>query len=90
MNKDKAQNELDKLKDSDIGIFKTNSGVYELIVKDNTDSVDTIYINSFGVIYQSYNIPLHYGKKGIFPDNKNMNEMLNYPFGWNDFIESCF
>lgn len=86
----KLQKELNQLKNSVIGIFKTNGGVFELIMKDYIDSVDTIYITSFGAIHECHGMPLHYGKKVLFPDNKNMNEMLNDPFLWNDFLKNNF
>lgn len=90
INTSKAQNELNNIKNSVIGIFKYHSGVFELIIKENTDSFDTIHITSFGAIQTSQSLPKHYGKGILFPKGKNMNEVLNSPFDWAEFIKTNF
>lgn len=86
-----AQNELNIFKDSVIGVFKGRSNApYELVVKNDEDTIDTIHITVFGAIQESYGMPKHYGKTALFPDGKNMNEMLKEPFEWANFIEVNF
>ena len=85
-----AQMQLDELKYGIIGLFKMRgSNNFELVtdVNDN-DTIDVIRVTQFGIIQQEYNLPIHYGTLKLFPDNKNMVEMLDNPFDWNDFINS--
>lgn len=81
--------ELNTLKANVIGLCKIQDK-FELVVdyKDTNKTVDTIRITQFGAIQQNYGIPMAYGKFILFPDNKNMNDMLSNPFEWSDFIES--
>lgn len=91
INTEQAQKELDNLKDKVIGIFKGHlNAPYELIVKCNKDTIDTIHITVFGAIQESYGMPKHYGKVALFGKNKSMNDVLKNPFEWSEFIESNF
>ena len=90
VNTQQAQMQLDELKYGIIGLFKMRgSNVFKLVtdVNDN-DTIDVIRVTQFGIIQQEYNLPIHYGTLKLFPDNKNMVEMLDNPFDWNDFISS--
>ena len=90
VNTQQAQMQLDELKYGIIGLFKQRgSNVFELVtdVNDN-ESIDVIRITQFGIIQQEYNLSIHYGTLKLFPDNMNMNQMLDNPFDWNDFISS--
>lgn len=90
INTQQAQIQLDELKFGVIGLFKSrNSDLFELVtdVNDN-DTIDVIRVTQFGVIQSEFNLPIHYGVFKLFPDNKNMNQILNNPFEWNDFIKS--
>lgn len=91
INTNDAQVELNKLKGNVIGIFKgIKDAPYELIVGVNDESIDTIHITSFGAIQESYGMPKHYGKIALFPNGKNMNDMLSEPFEWSKFINTNF
>jgi LEA14-like dessication related protein len=86
-----AQNELDALKNDVIGLFKMrNSNVFELVVncKETNQTIDVIRITHFGAIQQEFNLPTHFGRLSLFPDNKNMNDMLSNPFEFDAFIKS--
>lgn len=88
VNTQQAQMHLDELKFGVIGIFKNhNGGVFELITDDNGDTIDTIYISSFGAIQQSFNHSKHYGQVEMFEQGVNMNQMLDNPFEWNEFMK---
>lgn len=88
VNTRKLQNEINNLREKVIGIFRhRNLGVYELVLKDNGDSLDTVYISSFGAIQTGTCLPLHHGTYKKFPNGQNMNEMLSKPFEWREFIE---
>ena len=90
VNTQQAQMQLDELKYGIIGLFKQRgSNVFELVtdVNDN-DTIDVIRITQFGAIQQEFNLPTHFGRLHLFPNNKNMNQMLDNPFDWNDFINS--
>jgi hypothetical protein len=85
-----ARQELNTLRNDVIGIFQNrHGGVFEMIVnnQDVNSSIDTIYISSFGVICVNYNTPKSLGTVKLFPNNKNMNEMLNDPFEWDAFMK---
>ena len=85
-----AQMQLDELKYGIIGLFKSRgSNNFELVtdVNDN-DTIDVIRITQFGTIQEEFGLATHYGTLKLFPDNKNMVEMLDNPFDWNDFISS--
>lgn len=85
-----AQIQLDELKHGIIGLFKMHdSHIYELVVDvyDN-NTIDVIRITQFGAIQEEFGLPVHYGILKLFPDSKNMVEMLDKPFEWNNFINS--
>lgn len=85
-----AQTELNNLKNDVIGVFKNrNGGSFELVtgVSKDGSSIDTISITSFGAIQQDFSLPVHYGTLHLFPDNKNMNDMLSNPFEWDAFMK---
>ncbi len=88
VNTQQAQIQLDELKHGVIGLFKhRDSNIFDLVIDVNRDnSIDTIRITQFGAIQQEYNIPTQYGEMRLFPDNKNMHQMLDNPFGWVEFI----
>jgi hypothetical protein len=86
----KAQQELNTLKNDVIGIFKMNGRIdINLVVnyQETNQTIDTITITNFGAIQLEYNLPLSFGTLHLFPDNKNMNEMLDNPFEWDKFIK---
>lgn len=89
VNTQQAQIQLDELKHGIIGIFKNKlNGVFEMVTDiEGDDNISTIYISSFGAIQENYNFPIHYGTLHLFPDNKNMNDMLNSPFEWDAFMK---
>ena len=89
-----AQQELNILKNDVIGIFKPHfRDRFELIIKNNANTLDTINITEFGAIQRNIALPRDSGKIMMFEDSltcraKNLNEMLDNPFDWNDFINS--
>ena len=90
VNTQQAQMQLDELKYGIIGLFKSRGlNNFELVtdVNDN-DTIDVIRVTQFAVVQLEFNLPIHYGTLKLFPDNKNMVEMLDNPFDWNDFISS--
>lgn len=84
-----AQKELNNLKNDAIGLFKMQ-GKFELVVNFQTvnNTVDTLSLTEFGAIHINYNVNTDFGKLKLFPDNRNMNQMLDNPYEWNDFINS--
>jgi len=87
----KVQNELNVLKNDLIGIYKHSTiGVFELVlsIDKNTETIETCFISQFGAIQRGFLIPYQQGKLSLFPDNKNMNDMLDNPFEWDAFIKS--
>ena len=85
-----AQMQLNELKYGIIGLFKNRgSNIFELVtdINDN-DTIDVIRITQFGVIQKEHNLPIHFGTLKLFPDDTNMFEMLDFPYDWNDFINS--
>jgi hypothetical protein len=85
-----AQTQLDALKQGIIGLFKIHgSNQFELVVDVNNNvTIDTITFSQFGIIQEEFNLPIDYGVLKLFPDNRNMIEMLDSPFEWNAFIKS--
>ena len=86
-----AQRELNTLKNDVIGLFKMrNSNVFELVIncQETNQTIDVIRITQFGVIQKEHNLPTHFGRLHLFPNNKNMNQMLDNPFEFNAFIKS--
>lgn len=86
-----AQQELNTLKNDVIGIYKHRTlGVFELVLKINkeAETIETIFISQFGAIQRGFGIQYQQGILKLFPDNKNMNEMLDNPFEFDAFIKS--
>ena len=82
----KAQNELNNLKDHVIGIFKSGNKIHLVMnYQEPNQTVDLLTVNEFGVLQKEFNTPTYFGRLFLFPDNKNMNEMLNDVFGWAEF-----
>ena len=82
----KAQNELNDLKNYVIGIFKTKNKIHLVMnYQEPNQTVDLLTVNEFGVLQKEFNVPIDFGKLFLFPDNKNVNEMLNDVFGWAEF-----
>ena len=67
-----------------------NIGVYELVLKINKDAetIETIFISQFGAIQRGFGIPYQQGQLIMFPQGKNMNQMLDNPFEFDAFIKS--
>jgi hypothetical protein len=87
----KAQQELNNLKNDVIGLFKMrNSNIFELVIdcKETNQTIDVIRITQFAVVQIEYNLPTHFGRLYLFPKGKNMNQMLDNPFEWDAFIKS--
>ncbi len=87
-----AQNSLTALKNDVIGIYKHRTlGVFELVfsIDKKSETIETCLISQFGAIQRGFNIPYktQQGTLHLFPDNKNMNEMLDNPFKWDAFIK---
>lgn len=83
-----AQAELNNLKNDVIGIYKdAQTQRFELILEEREDSLTTINITQFGAIQTNYGFQKMYGEVKMFPDNKNMNDMLNNPFEWDAFMK---
>lgn len=85
-----AQDGLTLLKEDVIGIYKHHTlGVFELVLSINKQlkTIETCFISQFGVIQRGYSIPYQQGKLILFPDGKNMNNMLENPFEWEKFIK---
>ena len=84
----KAQNELNDLKNYVIGIFKTNNKIHLVMnYQEPNQTVDLLTVTDFGVLQKEFNTPIHFGRLFLFPDNKNMSEMLNDVFGWAEFCK---
>ena len=86
-----AQNELDTLKNDVIGLYKHRTlGVFELVLKINKDAetIETIFISQFGAIQRGFSVPYQQGQLMLFPNDKNMNQMLDNPFEFDAFIKS--
>ena len=82
----KAQDELNNLKNYVIGIFKSDNKIYLVTnYEESIQTVDLLTLTSFGILKREFNVPIYFGKLFLFPDNKNMNEMLNDVFGWAEF-----
>ena len=84
----KAQNELNDLKNYVIGIFKSDNKIHLVMnYQEPNQTVDLLTITDFGILRKEFNTPIYCGKLFLFPDNKNMNEMLNDVFGWAEFCK---
>lgn len=83
-----AKSELDDIKKYVIGVFYLPQvGQFELVIRENDTTLDTIAITSFGVINESFSVPKHFGDYHKFPENKYMRQMLKDPQDWADFIK---
>lgn len=84
----KAQNELNTLKDHVIGLFKKGER-YSLVMnyQETNKTADLMYLTEFGIIRKEFNVPSDFGKLILFPDNKNMNQMTEDVFAWNEFMK---
>ena len=86
-----ARIELNALKKHVIGIFKIRQlNDFELVLKYNEDNntLDTLDITQFGIINESFGVPLIFGTYKEFPNQVTMEEMLLNPFEWDKFIKS--
>lgn len=85
----KASLELITLKDEVIGLFKyPSSEHYELVVNvKKNGTFDSFRVTQFGAIQQLYNMPSDKGVLHLFPEGKNMNDMLNQPMVWVEFLD---
>lgn len=81
-----TQEQLNILKNDVVGIFKSN-GLFELVLSYDEEFINSIVITQFGAIQQQFNIPRRFGILKIFPDDKNMKEMLDFPFAWDAFMK---
>ena len=83
---DNVHKELRTLKKFVIGVYFHANTVYLIISHDErTKTLDTINITPFGAIQRDYNMPIR-GHYELFPDGKNMNDMLDNPQDWASFI----
>ena len=86
-----AQQELNALKNDVIGILKYGKGCpFELVLKINegNKTAETVYITQFGAINRTKFVSYNDSNLKLFPDNKNMNQMLDNPFEFDAFIKS--
>ena len=84
----KAQNELNDLKNHVIGIFKSGNKIHLVTnYEESIQTVDLLTVTVFGVLQKEFNVPIYFGRLFLFPDNKNMNEMLNDVFDWAEFCK---
>lgn len=82
---------LETLKMYTIGIYKhSNIGIFELVlsIDKQRETIETVFISQFGAIQRGFSVPYQQGILKLFPDNRNMNQMLDNPFEWNEFIKS--
>ena len=68
-----------------IGILKVRNR-FELVVYAGEKTLDTINITDFGAIQSNYCLSKRVGQLHLFPDDKNMNDMLDNPFEWSRFM----
>lgn len=81
-----AQIELNIIKSSVIGILYHNNTIYLVVhYNEKNKTVDAINITQFGAIQKNYAMPIM-GKFELFPNNQNMNQMLDHIFEWTKFI----
>lgn len=87
MNVGKINNATNDLKDHVIGIIKVR-GRYNLVCEHSptNETVDIVRFTDFGIAISEYNLPTSHGQLILFPEGKSMNDMLNSPFEWADFI----
>lgn len=84
-----ARMSLERLKKDVIGLVK-NQDLFDLITYkwEDLEAVDTVTITQFGAIQENFRFPVKYGEVKYFPNNKNMEEMLDNPFEFDNFIKS--
>lgn len=77
------------LKNHVIGVFKIRNR-FSLVMnyQETNKTVDLFTITAFGAVIKEFNIPIDFGQLILFPENKNMNDMLIDPFEWSEFIKS--
>jgi hypothetical protein len=81
------RNSLEAFKRDVIGLVK-NQDRFDLIVyKHSEDFIDTITITQFGALQENFKFPSAYGEVKYFPKGKSMDEMLDNPFEWAEFIK---
>lgn len=81
-----AQKELNDLKNHVIGIFKTGIKIHLVMnYQESIQTVDLLTVTGFGELLKEFNVPISSGRLFLFPNNKNMNEMLDDVFVWEDF-----
>lgn len=90
MNTKKLQNELNDLKENVIGLFKNPNGVFEMVVSEDKDNIDTVYLSSLGAVQTTHGLPKRYGKYVVFPNGQNFNELLSKPFEYAEFMKENF
>lgn len=86
----KVSLELITLKEKVIGLFKyPSSEHFELVVSvdEERGTFNSFRITQFGAIQQLYNMPSDKGVLHLFPEGKNMNDMLNQPMVWVEFLD---
>lgn len=82
-----AQIELNNLKNDVIGIVQIHGGFHLITKMDNT-TFDSIFITQFGAIQRDFAVSKQmFSDFKLFPDNKNMNDMLSNPFEWDAFMK---
>ncbi len=81
-----VKKELYNIKEYVIGVYHHNNITY-LILSHNEENktLDVINFTQFGAIQKTSSIPI-LGHYELFPDNQNMNQMLNNSFEWTKFI----
>ncbi len=83
-----AKQGLYDLKNEVIGLVK-NQDRFDLVVSESENGViDTVTITEFGAVHFNYCFPTSYGTIKMFPNNKNMNQMLDNPFEFDAFVKS--
>lgn len=85
-----ANIELVTLKEEVIGLFKyPNSEHFELVVSVNekNKTFESFRITQFGAVNQLYGMPFDRGTLHLFPKGKNLNDMLNHPMVWVEFLD---
>lgn len=83
------RDEFYSLKNEVIGLIRLRSSrivIFELVVVDNGDTVDTINVTQFGIVNESFSLPKSIGTYHSFPDGQNMNELLTDPYAWETFM----
>lgn len=82
---------LNDFKSKVIGLYKPiNDNDYCLITEYNKDGDEEVItyatLTPLFALHITYGFPVR-GKVAMFPDGKNMTDMLNDPFEFNDFLK---